>query len=75
MPWMDGWYAASITLTNGKVHRARDYVTISRLASASGQTPGDDTELPPPLRSWHGKVFRGQLSTRYSSATSGITTA
>ena len=44
----DGWYAANITLTNGKVHRARDYVIISRLASASGQTPGNNTELPTP---------------------------
>jgi hypothetical protein len=45
---VDGWYAASITLTNGKVHRARDYVIISKLARAGGQVPGDEQELPAP---------------------------
>lgn len=44
----DGWYAASITLHNGQVHRARDYVIISELARASGQIPGDQQELPAP---------------------------
>lgn len=44
----DGWYAASITLTDGKVHRARDYVIISKLARAGGQVPGDNQELPCP---------------------------
>jgi len=44
----DGWYAASITLNDGKVHRARDYVIISELGRASGQVPGDKQELPAP---------------------------
>ncbi len=44
----DGWYAARITLTDGKVHSARHYVIISKLAGASGQTPGHKQELPAP---------------------------
>lgn len=44
----DGWYAANITLTNGKVHRAHDYVIIDRLDRASEHTPADELELPTP---------------------------
>jgi hypothetical protein len=44
----DGWYAANITLTNGKVHRAHDYVIIDRLDRASEHTPADEQELPTP---------------------------
>ena len=51
---MDGWYAARITLNNGKVQKARDYVIISKLARANGQVPGDEQELPaaPEALSW-----------------------
>ena len=50
----DGWYAARITLTDGTVHRAGDYVVISELARAGGQVPGDKQELqsPPEKLSW-----------------------
>jgi hypothetical protein len=51
---VDGWYAARITLNNGKVQKARDYVIISKLARADGQVPGDEQELPaaPEVLSW-----------------------
>ena len=51
---MDGWYTARITLNNGTVQKARDYVIISKLARAGGQVPGDEQELPeaPGALSW-----------------------
>ena len=52
---VDGWYAARITLNNGKVQKARDYVIISKLARADGQVPRDEQELPaaPEALSWN----------------------
>jgi hypothetical protein len=49
----DGWYTARITLSNGAVHTARDYVSISVLGRAGGHHPGHNEEtagLPTELR-------------------------
>ncbi|MCK5383770.1 MAG: hypothetical protein KAJ65_08390, partial [Gammaproteobacteria bacterium] len=55
----DGWYAARITLADGKVHSARDYVIISELDGASGQTPGHEQELPAPPEKLSWKAVPG----------------
>jgi len=51
----DGWYRAQITLSDGSVHTASDYVRISTLDRAGGQRPGHDEEVasPPSELSWH----------------------
>ena len=41
----DGWYSARIRFSNGKEFTARDYVILSRMAQASGQVPGHETEV------------------------------
>ena len=44
----DGWYAARITLDDGRRFTAKDYVAISRLAQAGGQAPADGAEVAMP---------------------------
>jgi len=46
----DGWYTARITLSNGTVYTASDYVRISSLGKARGQWPGNNEELEQPPR-------------------------
>ncbi len=46
----DGWYTAQITLSNGTVHTASDYVRISSLGKARGHRPGNNEELGKPPR-------------------------
>jgi hypothetical protein len=50
----DGWYTAQITLSNGSVHTASDYVNISTLDKARGHRPGhnEETESPPGELRW-----------------------
>lgn len=46
----DGWYSAQITLSNGAVHTASDYVRISTLDRAGGHRPGHNEETVRPPR-------------------------
>jgi len=47
----DGWYSATITLTDGTQIMARDYVVVSRLPRASGMSPPDGAEqIPVPAK-------------------------
>ena len=50
----DGWYTARITLSNGAVHTASDYVRISALGRAGGHRPGhkEETAVPPTELRW-----------------------
>jgi hypothetical protein len=50
----DGWYTARITLSNGDVHTASDYVRISALGRAGGHRPGhnEETAGPPAELRW-----------------------
>lgn len=50
----DGWYTARITLSNGAVHTASDYVSISALGRAGGHRPGhnEETAGPPAELRW-----------------------
>jgi len=43
----DGWYSATVTLTDGTQFNARDYVIKSRLPRAAGLTPPDGAEQIP----------------------------
>lgn len=49
----DGIYSARISLQNGKIYSARDYVILSEMQQASGQIPADEAvvEVPEQL-SW-----------------------
>jgi len=48
---IDGWYSAHITLKNGELHTASDYVVLSKLGRASGQQPGhEQTVATPPQK-------------------------
>jgi len=51
---IDGWYSARITLKNGELHTASDYVVLSKLGRASGQRPGHEQTVvtPPQKLSW-----------------------
>jgi hypothetical protein len=46
----DGWYTAQITLSNGAVHTASDYVRISTMDRAGGHIPGHNEETGKPPR-------------------------
>jgi len=49
---VEGWYSARITLKNGDVYTASDYVVPATLARASGQNPGHEqtvTAIPKKL--------------------------
>jgi len=46
----DGWYTAQITLSNGAVYTAKDYVRILTMDRARGQRPGHDEETGGPPR-------------------------
>jgi hypothetical protein len=46
----DGWYSAQITLSDGSVQTASDYVRISTLDKADGHRPGHDEEVASPPR-------------------------
>jgi len=50
----NGWYAARITLMNGKQYTASDYVIISELPRATGHVPGNEEEVSevPESLSW-----------------------
>lgn len=43
----DGWYSATVTLTDGTRIMGRDYVIVSRLPRPSGLTPPDGAEQIP----------------------------
>lgn len=45
---VSGWYAAHITLTDGREFKARDYVNISRLPQTTGQIPSNESEVELP---------------------------
>jgi len=48
---VDGWYSARITLKNGEVHTASDYVVLSKLGRAGGQIPAhEETVASPPQK-------------------------
>ncbi|MEN8132753.1 MAG: hypothetical protein ABFS45_21735, partial [Pseudomonadota bacterium] len=51
---VDGWYSARITLRNGELHTASDYVVLSKLGRASGQTPAhkETVSTPPQKLTW-----------------------
>jgi len=52
---VEGWYSARITLKNGEVHTASDYVVLSKLGRAGGQNPAHEETVPsPPAKlSWN----------------------
>ena len=41
----DGWYSASVTLTDGSEYRAQDYLIVSQLPQVSGRIPANGTVL------------------------------
>ena len=43
----DGWYSATVTLTDGTQIMARDYVVVARLPRPSGLNPPDGAEQIP----------------------------
>ena len=45
---VEGWYSARITLKNGEVYSASDYVVLSKLERASGQQPAHEETVPAP---------------------------
>ena len=51
---VEGWYSARITLKNGDVVTASDYVILSKLERAGGQTPGHEQMVaaPPQKLTW-----------------------
>jgi len=51
---VEGWYSARITLKNGEVHSASDYVVPTTLERASGQNPGHEQTVaaPPKTLTW-----------------------
>jgi hypothetical protein len=51
---VDGWYSARITLKNGELYTASDYVILSKLGRAEGQYPGHEQIVtsPPDKLSW-----------------------
>lgn len=51
---VEGWYSAHITLKNGDVVTASDYVVLSKLERAGGQTPGHEQTVssPPQKLTW-----------------------
>jgi hypothetical protein len=50
----DGWYFARVTLNNGEVYNAQDFVIIHKLPQATGQSPANEIELAeiPAQLSW-----------------------
>jgi hypothetical protein len=51
---VEGWYSARITLKNGEMHSASDYVVLSELGRAGGQQPAHEETVPslPEKLSW-----------------------
>ena len=51
---VEGWYSARITLKNGDVVTASDYVVPATLARANGQNPGNEQTVasPPQTLTW-----------------------
>ena len=51
---VEGWYSARITLKNGEVYSASDYVVLSKLGRADGQVPGHEevVDAPPEKLTW-----------------------
>lgn len=41
----DGWYSARVTLANGNIYHARDYLIFSQLPQASGWNPANESVL------------------------------
>ena len=52
---VEGWYSARVTLKNGAVFIASDYVVLSKLERASGQQPSHEETVssPPQQLSWN----------------------
>lgn len=51
---VDGWYSARITMKNGELHTASDYVVLAKLGRAEGQYPGHEQAVaaPPDKLTW-----------------------
>jgi hypothetical protein len=50
----DGWYQLRVTLTNGEVFQASDYVALIALPQATGLKPGENEVVPlPDTLSWN----------------------
>ena len=72
---VDGWYSARITLKNGEVHTASDYVVLSKLGVQVDRFRLMKRRLPLPRRSSPGTRYPALITTRYLSATSGKITS